>query len=99
MNLIILKNNLREELTKYNYVFGSRLLCWHLNNLAIKYADDLYSSNLLTDFFIFLENDVEKEKVMNSFDILCNINNINIIIELLCFFNPTLYYDVKKMLC
>jgi hypothetical protein len=99
MDPILLKNYLLEELKNYNYVLGSRLLTIHLNNLKKIYLEDLQSVELLNDFIHFLiANKDELENVSNGFQILCNINNIFIIVDLLCFFNPTSYYHLRKEL-
>ena len=95
MNIIILKNNLREELKKYNYVLGSRLLIMYLNKLKNIYSNDITSTELLEEFIHFLsriQNDLENVK--NGFNILCNINNLHIVIELLTFFNPSNYHQI-----
>lgn len=97
MNLLLLKKNLQEELKLYNYVLGSKLLCIHLNNLKNKYSVDFQCYNTLSNFSDFLTLILatnEFENVKNGFNILNSINNINALIDLLCFFNPTQYYDM-----
>ena len=99
MNIIIIKNNLHEELKKYNYVLGSTLfiLLRKVQQKIIKnkYIYDVKSSDFLEKFiyFLLLIHD-ELENVKNGFNILCNIKNINILIELLSFFNPSIYYRI-----
>jgi hypothetical protein len=100
MNIIILKNNLRQELKNYNYVLGSKLLIIYLNKLKNIYSDDIISINLLEEFIYFLSSIQDNlENVKNGFSILCNINNLFIIIELLTFFNPSNYYQIRNEVC
>jgi hypothetical protein len=100
MNIIILKNNLREELKKYNYVLGSRLLIMYLNKLINIYSNDVISTELLEEFIHFLSsNQHNLENVKDGFSILCTINNLYIIIELLTFFNPSNYYQIRNEVC
>jgi hypothetical protein len=95
MNIIIIKNNLHEELKKYNYVLGSTLLIIYLKKIKNKYIYDVKTSELLEEFIYFLSSSQnELENVKNGFNILCNIKNINILIELLSFFNPSNYYRI-----
>ena len=95
MNIIIIKNNLHEELKKYNYVLGSTLLIIYLKKIKNKYIYDVKSSELLGEFIYFLSSiQHELENIKNGFNILFNIKNINIIIELLSFFNPSIYYRI-----
>lgn len=95
MNIIIIKNNLHEELKKYNYVLGSTLLIIYLKKIKNKYIYDVKSSELLEEFIYFLLSiHDELENVKNGFNILSNIKNINILIELLSFFNPLNYYRI-----
>lgn len=95
MNIIIMKNNLNEELKKYNYVLGSTLLIIYLKKIKYKYIYDVKSSELLEEFIYFLLSiQHELENVKNGFNILRNIKNINILIELLSFFNPSNYYRI-----
>lgn len=93
MNLILLKNILQEELKKYNYILGSRLLSIHLANLANKYSNDSHFLLKFNKFLLSMSD--ELENIKNGFNILNEINNINIIIELLYFFNPSQYYNIK----
>jgi len=95
MNIIIIKNNLHEELKKYNYVLGSTLLIIYLKKIKNKYIYDVKTSELLEEFIYFLSSSQDElENVKNGFNILCNIKNINILIELLSFFNPSNYYRI-----
>lgn len=95
MNIIIIKNNLHEELKKYNYVLGSILLTIYLKKIKNKYIYDVKSSELLGEFIYFLSSiQHELENIKNGFNILSNIKNINILIELLSFFNPSIYYRI-----
>lgn len=90
-----MKNNLNEELKKYNYVLGSTLLIIYLKKIKYKYIYDVKSSELLEEFIYFLLSiQHELENVKNGFNILRNIKNINILIELLSFFNPSNYYRI-----
>ena len=56
MNIIIIKNNLHEELKKYNYVLGSTLLIIYLKKIKNKYIYDVKSSELLGEFIYFLSS-------------------------------------------
>jgi hypothetical protein len=95
MNIIIIKNNLHKELKKYNYVLGSTLLIIYLKKIKNKYIYDIKTSEFLEEFIYFLSSSqYELENVKNGFNILCNIKNINILIELLSFFNPSNYYRI-----
>lgn len=95
MNIIIIKNNLHEELKKYNYVLGSTLLIIYLKKIKCKYIYDVKSVEFLEEFIYFLLSiQHELENVKNGFNILYNIKNINILIELLSFFNPSKYYRI-----
>lgn len=95
MNIIIIKNNLHEELKKYNYVLGSTLLIIYLKKIKNKYIYDVKSVDFLEKFIYFLSSiQHELENIKNGFNILCNIKNINILIELLSFFNPSIYYRI-----
>lgn len=95
MNIIILQNNLYEELKKYNYVLGSRLLIIYLNKLKSRYSYDIKSVESLEGFIHFLLSiQYYLENVKNGFNILCNINNVHILIELLSFFNPSNYHQI-----
>ncbi len=94
---MLLKNNLNKELKNYNYVLGFKLILIYLNMLKNKYSDDVHSSKLLSDFFIFLTSISDKlENVKNGFNILNEIMNIDVIIDLLCFFNPANYDLILK---
>ena len=95
MNILILKKYLETELVNYNYVLGSRLLIYYVDVLIKKYLDEF---DLLNEFKMFLQTaDVEKisKEIKNKFN---QINNPKIIIDLLRFFNPTVYgyftYDI-----
>jgi hypothetical protein len=100
MNTIILKQNLYEELKKYNYVLGSRLLIIYLIKLQNIYSNDIKSIKYLKEFIIFLSSiQNELENVKNGFNILNDISNIKVIIELLSFFNPSNYYQIHNELC
>jgi hypothetical protein len=95
MNIIIIKNNLREELKKYNYVLGSPVLIIYLKKIKSKYFNDIKSVKFLEEFIYFLSSiQDELENVKNGFNILYDINNINILIELLSFFNPSNYHPI-----
>jgi hypothetical protein len=97
MNTIILQHNLHKELKKYNYVLGSKLLIIYLNKLKFMYSDDIKSVKLLEEFINYLSYiQYELENVKNGFNILCNISNVNILIELLSFFNPSNYFRITN---
>lgn len=96
MNIIILQNNLREELKKYNYVLGSRLLIIYLNKVKFIYSNDKKSVKALERFIKYLSYiQNELENVNYGFNILCDINNIHILVELLSFFNPSNYQRIQ----
>ena len=97
MNIIILKTYLQEELINYNYVLGSKLLIIFLNNLKIIYSNDNKVVESLEEFINFLTSiSDELENVKNGINILCNINNIEVIIKLLCFFNPNEFHKLHR---
>ena len=97
MNIIILKTYLQEELINYNYVLGSKLLIIFLNNLKIIYSNDNKVVESLEEFINFLTSiSDELENVKNGINILCNINNIEVIIKLLCFFNPNELHKLHR---
>lgn len=98
MNVLMLKNILREELNIYNYTFGIRLLCYHLNDLLTLYTYDKVSCKKIDEFILFSKSSFENglENIKDGIDILCGINNSHIIIKLLCFLNPSLYGDLNK---
>ena len=97
MSEIILKIYLNEELNKYNYVLGSRLLLYFLNNLKILYSDDEKTFKLLDEFINFLISiSDELENAKNGFNILTSIDNVKVIVDLLCFFNPSEYYHIRR---
>jgi hypothetical protein len=91
MNLKLLKNNLLEELKNYNYTIGSKLLFIYLTELSDKFFDDEHSREILNNFSNCINN---SKNIKENFKILYEINNINILVELLCFFNPSEYYNI-----
>lgn len=100
MNIIILQNNLHEELKKYNYVLGSKLLIMYLNKLKFIYSHDIKSVESLDKFINYLTYiKYELEDVKYGFNMLYDINNIHILIELLSFFNPSTYFRICDEVC
>jgi hypothetical protein len=96
MNILILQNNLHEELKKYNYVLGSKLLIIYLNKLKFIYSNDSKSIKALEKFINYLSYiQNELENVNYGFHILYNINNIHILVKLLTFFNPSNYHQIQ----
>jgi hypothetical protein len=91
MNTSILKKYLQHELSTYNYVLGSKLLIHYLDVMLIKHAYDDFNCKLLNSFKIKILMDDNYESMKIKYDILFDINNTNITIDLLCFFNPTTY--------
>lgn len=95
MDPTFLKQYLIEELHKYNYVIGLRLLIIFINNLKILHSDDEKSAQLLEDFINFFKP-ISQENIKDGFNILLNIENIKIIVDLLCFFNPREYHYLRR---
>jgi hypothetical protein len=91
MNTLILKKYLQFELSNYNYVLGSKLLIHYIDVMLIKHSHDEFNCNLLNSFKVKLISDDNYDSMKPKYDILFSMNNSNITIDLLCFFNPTVY--------